>query len=156
SNRPTKLRRSCRNRQGSRLHPRAAKDDNGRADCPGAKPFLCLFVFELQAYSAHGVAEKEVLVQCRQAVGGGTLLRSVVDHDRIPRFLGADARSRRSSRVARPTTDTGQPRCISTVPVLTAGGLNQHRELDAIALIRLFTHGARPATASSSPVASRY
>ena len=60
----------------SRIRARAEHHD-GRAHAPGPETFLGLGVFQQEADAAHGVAEQELLVQGRQAIGRRRHLRGV-------------------------------------------------------------------------------
>ena len=57
--------------------PRAAEDHDGRADAMGAQRLLGLGVFDEEARPAHAVAEEEILVERRNAIGRRGELRFV-------------------------------------------------------------------------------
>ena len=65
---------------------RAAKNHDGRADAPRAQPFVGLGEFQEKAHPLHGIAENEIRVRCRQAIGGRKLLQVVIGHERPPDF----------------------------------------------------------------------
>src|SRR5436190_24018444 len=48
--------------------------------------FVGLGEFQEKAHPLHGIAENEIRVRCRQAIGGRKLLQVVIGHERPPNF----------------------------------------------------------------------
>jgi hypothetical protein len=75
----------CRGRHAwiltaSRQYAGAAEDHDGGANHPRAQPLFRLFVFQLQADPAHGIAQHKVGIQCRKPECGRTSLRCIIVH----------------------------------------------------------------------------
>src|SRR5215510_134148 len=80
-------------------YARAAQDHDGRADAPRTQPLVGLGEFQQKANPLHGIAENELRVRCRQAIGGRQLLQVVIRHCNAPDFTVGNL------------TDRVQPRC---------------------------------------------
>src|SRR5262249_7448586 len=70
----------------ARQHTCAAKDDDRRADDPIAKPLFHLFVFQLQADAAHGIAQKKIAIEHGEAKCIGVFLCGIIvcGHSGVP------------------------------------------------------------------------
>jgi len=58
----------------------AAQDHDGRPDTPRAQPLVGLGELQEETNPLHGVAQDEIRVRRRQAIGGRKLLQLVIRH----------------------------------------------------------------------------